>query len=73
MSGSNSYSENSLDLMGRASGVCYFVTGKERYYQYVDLQYTGEDSYEIVKELEAYNAKSVQKTQVQKSILQIVI
>jgi len=73
MSGSNSYSENSLDLMGRASGVCYFVTGKERYYQYVDLQYTGEDSYEIVKELEAYNAKSVQKTHVQKSILQIVI
>lgn len=73
MSGSNSYNENSLDLMGRASGVCYFVTGKERYYQYIDLQYTDAEGYEIVSQLEAYNAKSVQKLHVHKPILQIVI
>lgn len=73
MSGSNSYNENSLDLMGRASGVCYYVTGNERYYQYIDLQETSEEGYEIVKQLEAYNAKSISKIKPHKTVFEVVI
>lgn len=73
MSGSNSYNENSLDLMGRASGVCYYVKGDERYYQYIDLQNTTDEGYEIVKQLEAYNAKSVSKIKPHRTVFEVVI
>lgn len=73
MSGSNSYNEHALGLIGRASGVCYVVDGKERYYQYIDLQYADNEGYGIVKQLEAYNIKSELKTKEQKTIFQVVI
>lgn len=73
MSGSNSYNEHALGLIGRASGVCYVVDGKERYYQYIDLQYADNEGYGIVKQLEAYNIKSELKTREQKTIFQVVI
>lgn len=73
MSGSNSYNENALNLMGRASHNCYYVTGKERFIQYIDLQYADNDGYDVVKELEAYNAKSVLKTKPHKVTFEVVI
>lgn len=73
MSGSNTYNEHALGLIGRASGVCYVVDGKERYYQYIDLQYADNEGYGIVKELEAYNIKSELKTRQQTAIFQVVI
>lgn len=73
MSGSNTFNEHALGLIGRASGVCYVVDGKERYYQYIDLQYANNEGYGIVKELEAYNIKSELKTRQQTAIFQVVI
>lgn len=73
MSGSNTFNEHALGLIGRASGVCYVVDGKERYYQYIDLQYAENEGYGIVKELEAYNVKSELKTKQQTAIFQVVI
>lgn len=73
MSGSNTFNEHALGLIGRASGVCYVVDGKERYYQYIDLQYAENEGYGIVKELEAYNIKSELKTRQQTAIFQVVI
>lgn len=73
MSGSNTFNEHALGLIGRASGVCYVVDGKERYYQYIDLQYADNEGYGIVKELEAYNVKSELKTKQQTAIFQVVI
>lgn len=73
MSGSNTYNEHALGLIGRASGVCYVVKGKERYYQYLDLQYADNDGYEIISQLEAYNVKSDMKTKQQTAILSVVI
>lgn len=73
MSGSNTFNEHALGLIGRASGVCYVVDGKERYYEYIDLQYADNEGYGIVKELEAYNIKSELKTRQQTAIFQVVI
>ena len=73
MSGSNTFNEHALGLIGRASGVCYVVDRKERYYQYIDLQYAENEGYGIVKELEAYNIKSELKTRQQTAIFQVVI
>lgn len=73
MSGSNTYNEHALGLIGRASGVCYVVEGKQRYYQYIDLQYADNEGYGIVKELESYNIKSELKTKQQTAIFQVVI
>lgn len=73
MAGSNSYNEHALGLIGRASGVCYVVKGKERNYQYIDLQYADNDGYEIISQLEAYNIKSDMKTRQQNVILSVVI
>lgn len=73
MAGSNTYNEHALGLIGRASGVCYVVKGKERYYQYIDLQYANNEGYEIISQLEAYNIKSELKTKQQTPILSIVI
>jgi hypothetical protein len=73
MSGSNSFNENALGLQGRASGVCYVAIGKERYYQYIDLQFANCEGYNVIRELEAYNAKSVSKLHVGKTVMEIVI
>lgn len=73
MAGSNTYNEHALGLIGRASGVCYVVKGKERFYQYIDLQYANNEGYEIHKQLEAYNIKSDEKIKAQTPIFQVVI
>lgn len=73
MAGSNAYNEHALNLHGRASSVCYVVKGKDRFYQYIDLQNADNEGYEIETELEAYNAKSVSKTREGTRILEIVI
>ena len=74
MAGSNAYNENALGLMGKASHNCFVVNGKERFIQVNDLQDTnGIKGYEIVKALEAYNAKSNSKLRTEKTIMSIVI
>lgn len=74
MAGSNSYNEIALNLIGRASQLCFTVKGNERSTQVNDLQdVDGIIGYEIVKELEAYNAKSLSKTYQSKTIMQITI
>lgn len=74
MAGSNTYNENALGLIGRASHNCYVVDGTERYIQVNDLQNVSEvKGYEIVKALEAYNAKSNSKLKIEKTIMSIVI
>jgi hypothetical protein len=74
MAGSNTYNENALGLLGRATHNCYVVNGKQRFIQINDLQDTeGVKGYEIVKAIEAYNAKSNAKLKVEKTIMSIVI
>lgn len=73
MAGSNTYNENSLGLIGRAAQNCYVVKGKDRYIQVNDLQYSDNEGYEVVSQLEAYNAKSSGKAKQQTTILQIVV
>lgn len=74
MAGSNSYNENALGLIGRANHNCYVVNGKERYIQVNDIQdVDGIVGYDVVKELEAYNAKSSNKTKSKQVIMSIVI
>lgn len=71
--GSNTYNEHSLNLAGRASGVCYVVQGKSRSIQYIDLQYCNNRGYDIIKAMEAYNIKSKGKCTQNTKILEIVI
>lgn len=74
MAGSNSYNENALGLIGRATHNCYVVKGKQRFIQINDIQDTdGIDGYEIISQLEAYNAKSNSKLKQHPVIMQIVI
>lgn len=73
MAGSNSYNEHSLNLLGRASAVCYVVDGLSRYYQYIDLQHTDENGYEIESKLETYNVKSETKTKQSTTVFKVVI
>jgi len=74
MVGTNAYAENALGYSGRASQNCYVINGKDRYIQWNDLQHTdGIKGYEIVKALEAYNAKSNAKLKEEVSIMKIVI
>ena len=73
MAGSNEYNEHGLNLYGRASGVCYVAQGKERFYQYIDLQDYDNEGYNIIDELKAYNAKSVNKIKNRTKIMEIVI
>ncbi len=63
--GSNSYSEGALNLNSRASQLIgIFYTNKTRNIMNVDLQNTDEiEGYKIIKELEEYNAKSINKKQ----------
>lgn len=73
MAGSNTYNENALGLIGRASQNCYVVRGKDRFIQVNDLQNAENDGYEIVSQLEAYNAKSHDKLRPHRAIIEIVI
>ena len=72
--GANSYSENALGLHGHASQNYYLCRNGRINKVSVDLQdIDGVNGYDIIKELEAYNAKSVSKTEVPKTIFKVVI
>ncbi len=72
--GSNSYSENALNLSGTAAQNIYCFTDDGRHDIRIDLQETnGWDGYDIKEELFAYNAKSLQKTHKKETIFKIII
>jgi len=72
--GSNSYSENALNLAGTAAQNIYCFTDDGRHDIRIDLQETnGWDGYDIKEELFAYNAKSAQKTHKKETIFKIII
>ncbi len=72
--GSNSYSENALNLSGTAAQNIYCFTDDGRHDIRIDLQETnGWDGYDIKEELFAYNAKSAQKTHKKETIFKIII
>ncbi|MFH2143076.1 MAG: hypothetical protein ABIJ97_11670 [Bacteroidota bacterium] len=75
MVGANAYSDIGLQLTSKASQNIHIIYGKnERDSIAIDLQdITGEIGYPIEKELEAYNAKSLDKTKEKKVIMEIVI
>ena len=73
-SGSNSFNEKALNLSGRAAGTFYIIKNGRRLTYNVDLQNADSvKGYEIVQELEAYNAKSSNKLKPHKAVLEIVI
>jgi len=72
--GSNDYNENALNLIGRSAQNIY-VVGKNKSINSmrIDLQYTGDiEGYDILNELEMYNAKSAQKLQGYNKIRRII-
>tara|TARA_R110002072_G_scaffold121850_2_gene256068 strand:+ start:625 stop:1854 length:1230 start_codon:yes stop_codon:yes gene_type:complete len=72
--GSNSYSDNALNLSSCASQNIYMFTNDGRYDVRVDLQNTDQyDGYEINLKLAEYNAKSLLKTKTKKTLFEIVI
>jgi predicted phosphodiesterase len=73
--GANAYSENALQLEGRASqNIHIFYTNGNRDSIKIDLQNTFDiKGYEINSELEAYNAKSLSKAKKKVTIHKIVI
>jgi len=73
--GSNSYNENALNLVGRASqNIGLFYTNGNRDILKVDLQNTDNIiGYDIIKELEAYHCKSASKLHEKHHILEIII
>ena len=74
MVGANDYSEQALNLNGRASQNCYiFYDNGNRDGIKVDLQNVTEAGYDIDKSLEAYNAKSSEKRVQKKTIFEVVV
>ena len=72
--GSNTYSERSLNLAGRAAQNIYIFTEDGRQDIRIDLQNTDRyEGYDINPELEAYNAKSLKKTHQKQTIFKIII
>ena len=74
--GDNAYSNEGLNLMGKASQNIYIIqpTKREVHAMKVDLQNTeGVVGYNIKKELEAYNSKSADKLHENRVIVQVVI
>jgi hypothetical protein len=72
--GANEYSEKGLNLSGRASQNIYiFHEDKNIDAMKIDLQYVGEDCYNIDSELESYNAKSSNKLKPKKTIFEVTI
>jgi hypothetical protein len=74
MVGANSYSENALNLAGKA-GQNYFLCRGGRINKIaVDLQDVSDiEGYDIIHQLEAYNAKSVSKLDTNRTIFKVVI
>ncbi|MGK6342842.1 hypothetical protein ACMGDK_11420 [Chryseobacterium sp. DT-3] len=73
MSGSNTYNEHALNLIGRASANCFVVDGRNRYTQVIDLQDAENEGYEIISKLEAYNVKSELKLNETTTVFKVVI
>ena len=74
MVGANDYSEKALNLTGRASQNCYiFYDNGNRDGIKIDLQNVNNKGYEIDKSLEAYNAKSANKTKNTETIFKVVV
>lgn len=74
MAGPNEYSENALDLAGRASQPLYIVGKDERILINIDLQHVGDvEGYHIIEKLQEYNAKSHDKCITKETILKITI
>ena len=72
--GSNAYSENALNLSGTAAQNIYVFTKDGRHDIRIDLQETDKwEGYQIKKELSAYNAKSVEKTNKKETVFKIII
>lgn len=73
--GGNAYSDFALNLASRASqNIGIFFENKSHDVMKIDLQITDDvQGYEIIKELESYNAKSVDKCKVNVPIFQVVI
>ena len=74
MAGSNEYNEKGLNLAGRASQNIYIVDKYSRHRIAIDLQNTvGNAGYDVIKELEEYNAKSTSKLRTPIVIHQVTI
>jgi len=72
--GANSYSENALGLFGYAAQNYYLCRDGRITKISVDLQNIEDvNGYSVIKELEAYNAKSVSKTKINKTVFEVVI
>ena len=67
LAGPNAYSEQALNLIGRASQNAFVVDSEKRIHGFkIDLQYTEDitDAYQIDNQLTAYNAKSAEKARI---------
>jgi len=74
MVGANSYSENALNLAGKAAQNYYLCRDGRINKIVVDLQdIEGIEGYEVISQLEAYNAKSVSKLETNRTIFKVVI
>jgi hypothetical protein len=72
--GANSYSENALNLAGKASQNYYLCRNGRINTVVVDLQDVDDiDGYDVISQLAVYNAKSVSKLDTNKTIFKIVI
>lgn len=74
MAGSNTYNENALNLFGLAAQNIFITDVKNIHKMTIDLQDVSDyDGYDVIEELEAYNAKSAAKTNTGRTILEIKI
>jgi predicted phosphodiesterase len=73
MAGANAYSEQALNLTGRASQNIYLVHDGLIDGIKIDLQIIDGEGYNIDKALEAYNCKSVSKVNKPKAVFKVVI
>ena len=74
MTGSNSYNEIALNLAGKAQHNCFTCKDQKITPSVIDLQNVeGIEGYNIVEQLEAYNAKSVDKLHQRKVTFEVVV
>lgn len=74
--GSNAYSNRSLGLISKASQNIHIIDSKLKLIDSMklDLQIIDEvEGYNIDENLEAYNAKSLEKTKIKKTILEVIL
>ena len=71
--GANAYSERDLMLTSRASQNIHILTKDSFHSMKIDLQNTPDPGYDIIHQLESYNAKSADKARPRTNIMQVVI